>query len=204
MSKDDPARKHFLPLLSPYVDGELSPDERAQVEKHLAVNKESAAQVADLRAASGLIRLAYEEIAEQQDWSNFANDVMAKLTPEKPPFFERLKLSLSEMFTYQRGMFVTGLAGAAAALLIAVPFAMSRGGAEGYAAERAEVQMVSVDADAQVRPVVMETEGGDAVIWLVDDSTAAADPKKKDKKDDEKSEEELRVDPGEPKKAGEL
>jgi hypothetical protein len=30
------------------------------------------------------------------------------------------------------------------------------------------VQAVSVDSEATVKPVVYETEGGDAVIWVVD------------------------------------
>ncbi|MBL8938724.1 MAG: hypothetical protein JNM69_29455, partial [Archangium sp.] len=33
---------------------------------------------------------------------------------------------------------------------------------------RVEVQTVSVDTEATVKPVVYETESGDAVIWVVD------------------------------------
>src|SRR5687767_6058853 len=104
--RDNPARKKFEPMLSPFVDGELTPEERQQVEQHLAVNKESAMQVADFRAASGLMRLTFEQQADQEDWKDFSNQVLSKLTPEKAPLFERLKTSLSEMFMYQRGMFV--------------------------------------------------------------------------------------------------
>jgi anti-sigma factor RsiW len=56
----NPAREKFLPLLSPYVDGELTPEERQQVDQHLQLNKESAAQVADFRAGDGLMRNALE------------------------------------------------------------------------------------------------------------------------------------------------
>src|SRR3954469_24988507 len=114
----NPARKTFEPLLSPYVDGELSPEERQAVERHIAADKDSAAQVADFRAASGLTRLSFEMLADEQDFSDFANQVMARITPQKLPLFERLQLSLGEMFTYQRGAMLT--AGAMAFALLAV------------------------------------------------------------------------------------
>ncbi len=43
----NPARQKLLEQLSQYVDGELSPEERQQVEQHLAYNKESASLVAE-------------------------------------------------------------------------------------------------------------------------------------------------------------
>ena len=108
----NPAREKFLPLLSPYVDGELSPEERKQVEQHLANNKESASQVADFRAGDALMRHALEMQADQVDWKDFSDEVMSKLTPEKLPLFERVKITFSEMFLYQRGPLVAGLVGA--------------------------------------------------------------------------------------------
>src|SRR4051812_11601277 len=152
MKNDNPARKKFEPMLSPFVDGELTPAERQQVEQHLAANKESAMQVADFRAASGLMRLTFEEKADQEDWKDFSAQVLAKLTPEKPPFFERLRLSISETFTYQRTMFVTSLATAALVALVAVPVAMklSMGTSAGYAQAKVEVQTVRVDQGATV------------------------------------------------------
>jgi anti-sigma factor RsiW len=205
MKNDNPARKKFEPMLSPFVDGELTPAERQQVEQHLAANKESAMQVADFRAASGLMRLTFEDQADQEDFKDFSAQVLSKLTPEKPPLFERLKLSLSEMFTYQRTMFVTSMATAALVALVAVPVAMKLAATPaGYAQAKVEVQTVKVDQDSTVEPVVMTTEKGDAIIWMVDQQKPA-EPKKQDdkvKKDDEKSEE-MGGD-NEPKKAGEL
>ena len=152
MKNDNPARKKFEPMLSPFVDGELTPAERQQVEQHLAANKESAMQVADFRAASGLMRLTFEDQADQEDFKDFSAQVLSKLTPEKPPFFERLKLSVSEMFTYQRTMFVTSMATAALVALVAVPVAMklSTAPAAGYAQAKVEVQTVRVDQGATV------------------------------------------------------
>ncbi len=196
----NPARKTFEPLLSPYVDGELSPEERQAVERHIAADKDSAAQVADFRAASGLTRLSFELLADEQDFSDFANQVMARVTPQKLPIFERVKLSMSEMFMYQRGTLVTAGAFAMAILLTAgAVVKLSGGDADGYANARVEVQTVSVDTDAKVRPVVMETEKGDAIIWMVEDGAAT-------KKADDARREELDLEPAPDasKKAGEL
>ncbi len=194
----NPARKTFEPLLSPYVDGELSPEERQTVERHIAVDKESAAQVADFRAASGLTRLSFEMLADEQDFSEFANQVMARVTPQKLPVFERVKLSMSEMFTYQRTPLITaGAMAFALALMAGAVVKLTGQNDEGYANARVEVQTVSVDTDAKVRPVVMETEKGDAIIWMVDDGSA--------KKEDTRREElDLEPAPDASKKAGEL
>ena len=164
----NPARDKFLPLLSPYVDGELSPEERQQVEQHLANNKESAAQVADLRAGDALIRHALEMEADAVDWSAFTSDVMGKLTPEKLPVWQRLKLSMSEMFTYQRGPMIAGFVGATAAVLIAVPVSMKLATPDGYGASQLQMQAVKVEDNDEVKPVVMETSTGDAIIWVVE------------------------------------
>lgn len=183
----NPAREKFLPMLSPYVDGELTPEERQLLEQHLAHNKDSAAQVADFRAADAIMRHALEMQADDVDWKAFTDDVMSKVTPEKLPFFDRLKLTLSEMFTWQRGPLIAGFAGAAAAVAIAVPVSMKFATPDGYGAARVQVQTVSVDQDSQVKPVVMETESGDAIIWVVEENPDAG----KKKKDGESSEETL-------------
>jgi anti-sigma factor RsiW len=209
------AREKFLPMLSPYVDGELGPEERVQVEQHLANNPESAAQVADFRAADGLIRNALDLSADDVDWKAFTEGVMARVVPEKLPLFERLKLTVSELFTYQRGPFVAGLVGAAAAIAVAVPLTMKLLGPstpEGFANPRVQVQTVSVETGSPAKPVVMETDNGDAVIWVVDSVAAGdkggtgtdkgADGGKKKKKDGEEGEEELNMEPE--KKQGDL
>jgi len=199
----NPARDKFLPLLSPYVDGELSPEERQQVEQHLAHNKDSAAQVADFRAADGLIRTALDMAGDDVDWKAFTNEVMGKVVPERLPFFSRLKLSLSELFTYQRGPMIAAMAGAAAAVAIAVPLALSlRGNSAGYANPTVEVQTVSIDNPTQVKPVVMETDDGDAVIWVVEKDDATAKKKKPESGEDD--EEGLGVEPSPDQKAGDL
>ncbi len=200
----NPAHKEFWPKLSPFVDGELSAEERKAVEQHLAADKQSAAMVADLRAASGLVRLTYEAKADEEDFSDFSAQVLARLTPQKLPFFERMKLTVSETFTYQRPLLLTAMA-TAMAVLVAVPLGLqlTRGPA-GYGSNEFEVQSVSVSSDAKVRPIVLETEKGDAIIWTVEEQPKdQAAPQKDEQKAQEKNEE-LDVDPSAEKKAGEL
>lgn len=196
----NPAREKFLPMLSPYVDGELTPEERQLVEQHLANSKESTAQVADFRAADGLMRHALEMQADSMDWKAFAEDVMAKVTPEKLPVFERMKLSFSEMFTYQRGPLMVGFAAAALAVLIAVPVTMKFSTPDGYGASKVQVQMVSAEDTSTYKPVVMETDTGDAIIWMVESTPDGG----KKKKDGEHSEETLTQDPPADGKQGDL
>src|SRR6516164_9973887 len=96
------ACRSFIALLSPFVDGELSLDERRGVEQHLSVCPACSGRAADLRAQSGLVRFGLELLADEADFSDFADKVMARVTPERPPLLERWKLSMAELFTYHR------------------------------------------------------------------------------------------------------
>ena len=192
--------------LSGFVDGELSVEERKELEQLLTSDKKSAARVNDLRAGSALTRLAFEMLADEEDFKDFSNQVLAKLTPEKLPLFERLKLTVAETFTYQRPMFVTAMATAMVVAIAAVPVAkLAFDKPDGYAADNIEVESVSVSdaaahGEAKVRPVVLETEKGDALIWTVEEPAE----KLKDSKTDERNEELDGEPPSNEKKAGEL
>lgn len=163
----------FIPMLSPFIDGELTPQDRVSVERHLSACKACTAYAADLRAESGLMRVGLEMLADEVDFRDFAQKVLARVTPERPPLFERIKLSLSEMFLYQRGPMVAALASAAAMLLLGLPLLLRDGRPLGYAGERLEVQAVKVEQSAHVAPVVMETESGDTIIWTVEHNHGA-------------------------------
>jgi hypothetical protein len=93
---------------------------------------------------------------------------MARITPERPPLWERMKLSVSELFLYQRASLVTGMVAAAVVALVAVPLLTRDSYPMGYARERMELTSVSTDSEAHVSPVVVYTDKGDAIIWLVD------------------------------------
>jgi len=173
----NPACERFWPDLSPYIDGELDPAARGHLERHLSACQDCTALVADFRAESGLVRLGLEMAAEEADFTGFAQQVLARVTPEKPPFFERLRLSLDEFFTHQRGMVMTSLATAAVVLLVGLPILILRGGqVEGYAGAAMELQAVRVASEAHVKPVVMEAESEQAtIIWLVDEAAPIGD-----------------------------
>ncbi|MBN1204597.1 MAG: zf-HC2 domain-containing protein [Myxococcaceae bacterium] len=169
----NPACERFMLLLSPYIDGELSPSERIVVERHLSACKECTGRTADLRAESGLLRVGLEMAVDEVDFKDFAQKVMARVTPEKPPLLERLKLSLSEMFLYQRTVLISSMATAAVLALVAVPLLLRDKAPLGYAGERMTVKSVHVYEEARASPVVMETEDGSTIIWLVDQDTPA-------------------------------
>ena len=167
----NPACERFVPMLSPYVDGELTPAERVTVERHLSACRDCTGRAADLRAESGLLRVGLDMAVDDVDFKDFAQKVMARVTPERPPLFERLKLTLSEMFLYQRTAMISSLATAAVLLLVALPLLMADRAPVGYAAERMTVKSIQPYQDARVAPVVMETDNGGTIIWLVDEET---------------------------------
>lgn len=167
----NPACERFVPMLSPYVDGELTPAERVNVERHLSACRDCTGRAADLRAESGLLRVGLDMAVDDVDFKDFALKVMARVTPEKPPLLERMKLALSEMFLYQRTAMISSLATAAVLLLVGLPLLLSDRAPVGYAAERMTVKSIQPYQNARVAPVVMETDNGGTIIWLVDEES---------------------------------
>jgi anti-sigma factor RsiW len=182
----NPACKSYLPMLSPFIDGELSPADRLTVEQHLSACPDCTGRVADLRAESALVRLGMEMLAEEADFTGFTQKVMARVTPEKPPLLERWRLALSELFLYQRGALVTAAA-TVAVVVLGVLLLTREGTPAGYGGERIAVENVQVDEGANVSPVVLNTDDGNAIIWLVNRDNK----KKKDAGSGEESEEEI-------------
>src|SRR5262249_42690335 len=156
----------WTPLLSAFIDGELVPARRVELERHLSTCPGCAALMDDLRATSTLIRVGMEMRADEADFSDFADKVFAKVTPERLCWLERWKLSLSELFTYHRTAMVSSLVAAAVAVLLAVPLALSARQPAGYASREMAVQQVSTVPDAHLAPVVMKGDKG-TIIWLV-------------------------------------
>ncbi len=172
----NPACQTFRPLLSPFIDGELPVAARTQVERHMAACKDCTMRVADLRAESGLLRVGMEMLADEVDFKDFSTKVLARVTPEKPPFLERIKLSLQELFLHQRGPLLAGFATAMAALVVTVSVLTRQPIPEGYAQERMAVKSVAPEQGKQSRPEVLKTKSGNAIIWLVDTEQAPEQP----------------------------
>ena len=178
-------------MLSAFVDGELAPNDRVNVERHIAACRDCTARAADLRATSGLVRIGLDMAADDVDFKEFTNNVLARLTPHKPPLLERLKLSLSETFQYQRGPMIASFATIAAVLAIVATLTLREGTPLGYASEQMAVQSVETGDEATVPPVVMTTESGNAIIWMVEHadldqpSLTGGDDEDDDDEDDE-------------------
>ncbi|WNG21197.1 anti-sigma factor family protein [Cystobacter fuscus] len=175
MAPANPACERFIPLLSPYIDGEVSPAERINVERHLGACRDCASRAADLRAESALLRVGLEMAVDEVDFKDFTQKVMARVTPERPPLLERVRISLSEMFLYHRTAMLSSLATAAVVVLVAVPMVMNRPSAPlGYGAERMKVRAVRASEGATAAPVVLESDDGNTIIWAVDEDAPAA------------------------------
>ncbi|WNG40615.1 hypothetical protein F0U61_48215 [Archangium violaceum] len=171
----NPACERFVPLLSPYIDGEVSPAERVNVERHLAACRDCASRAADLRAESALLRVGLEMAVDEVDFKDFTQRVMARVTPERPPLLERLRISFSEMFLYHRTAMVSSLATAAVLALVLVPLLASQNDAPmGYGADRMRVRAVRASEGAKVAPVVLESDDGNTIIWMMDQDAQPA------------------------------
>lgn len=153
--------------LSAHLDGELSPTARAALEAHLASCPACGARLAELRVVGEALRRRYEAQAEATDFSGFRQAVLARLRPHRPSLAERLSVGFGEWRTHRPAVLWGGLGLVAAALLatLALPPAPSAVVAE---AAHPSVQAVSTDESSHIAPVLLKTEGGDAIIWLVD------------------------------------
>ena len=176
----NPACKSFVPLLSPYIDGELSPAERVNVERHLSACRDCTSRAADLRAESALLRVGLEMAVDEVDFKDFTQRVMARVTPERPPLLERVRISLSELFLYHRTAMVSSLATAAVLVLVLVPLLMKSNAVPmGYGGDRMRVRAVRASEGSTVAPVVLESEDGSTIIWAVEqDARDEASPGK--------------------------
>ncbi|MGC4115025.1 MAG: zf-HC2 domain-containing protein [Myxococcales bacterium] len=159
------ACKSFQMLLSAYADGEVDAKERSQVELHLSGCSDCRTRLADLKAMSESLSAHLMAQAEQVDFSKFADQVMAKVTPEQPGLLERLRIAWSEILAYHRTAVISSMVTAAVTLVIAVPLVYR------YATEQAVtpevlVQDLQID-DPNVKPVVMQLENGKTLIMLV-------------------------------------
>ena len=155
-------------LLSGYLDGELSPAERARVEAALAEDQKVADRLADLAAVSGAVRATLERAADEVDFTGFADRVVRELPPFRPPWRERLRVAVSEWLAYRRPALI---AGAVATLLVVVgtPTLLLQGGdttdpLAGYEGPLATV--VSVDTPEGREPMLFNTASGTTVIYV--------------------------------------
>jgi anti-sigma factor RsiW len=96
--------------LAAFVDGELSPEDRAEVESWLAEHPEAAAEVDDLRALTRLWQSAAPPEPAETTWARVLESIEAALSAAavRPAPWRRLKWGLA------------GLSAAAATLILAM------------------------------------------------------------------------------------
>jgi anti-sigma factor RsiW len=112
--------------LTRFHDGELSASERARIEGALQGAADGdLAHLEKLDKLGDFLRLMHEEQSSQVSFDGFAERVAAGIrAQEKPTAVARLSVWLSEFFEHRRIIWIpaASLVGAAAAVLIALPF----------------------------------------------------------------------------------
>ena len=152
-----------LQLLSAYVDGELTAAERETVERALAADPRMREVERSMRGLGSGMRAASEAEVAKADFSALADRIMARV-PRRPSVLDRLRAVWSRPWLPIGGL----VAVAAAAFLVMRPVApaASVGGVD--------VKSASTDtSQPELRPVVLKTETGDAIIWLVEKPDAS-------------------------------
>jgi anti-sigma factor RsiW len=152
-----------LQLLSAYLDGELTAAERETVERALAADPRMREVERSMRGLGSAMRAASEVEVAKADFSALADRIMARV-PRRPGVLDRLRAGWSRPWLPIGGL----VAVAAAAFLVMRPVAPapSVGGVDVKSA-------AVVESSPELRPVVLKTESGDAIIWLVEKPDAS-------------------------------
>ncbi|HEY1908886.1 MAG TPA: zf-HC2 domain-containing protein [Myxococcaceae bacterium] len=152
-----------LQLLSAYLDGELTAAERETVERALAADPRMQEVERSMRGLGSVVRAASEAEVAKADFSGLADRIMARV-PRRPGLVDRLRAVWSRPWLPIGGL----VAVAAAAFFALRPVAPAVPIASGV-----DVQSASADSQPELRPVVLKTETGDAIIWLVEKPDAS-------------------------------
>ncbi len=155
----------FQMLLSAYADDEVDAKQRAQVDLHLSGCADCRGHLADLRTLSAAVGQLFAQKAEEADFSRFADEVLRRVTPERPSLVERLRVSWAEILAYHRTAVFSSLATAAITLVVAVPLASHFARSSAVSTE-VVLRELKLD-DPRVQPVVLTTDDGKTLIMLV-------------------------------------
>ncbi len=156
--------------LSVYADGELDVRPQQALEAHLAACPACTGRLSDLRATSAFVRAELQRQADAANFAGFADRVLSRVKPVRPPLGERLRTGFAEWAAPRRLAFAGGLVAASLALLVGGTVFL-RNGTPGPTP--VAVQSVSTEDQAHLAPVVLKTADGDAIIWLVEHPDAS-------------------------------
>jgi anti-sigma factor RsiW len=153
-----------LQLLSAYVDGELTAAERETVERALVADPRLREVERSMRGLGSAVRALSEAEVTKADFSRLTDQVMARVA-RRPGLADRLREAWRRPWLPVGGM---------VALAAAAFFAFRPVVPTGPTAAGVVVQSASADSSPnQLQPVVLKTETGDAIIWLVDTPDAS-------------------------------
>jgi anti-sigma factor RsiW len=151
-----------LQLLSAYVDGELTAAERETVERALAADPRVREIERSMRGLGSAVRSLSEAEVAKADFAGLSDRVMARVS-RRPGVLSRLREAVRAPW-----LPVGGLVALAAAAFFAL-----RPVAPAPALTGVDVSSATADSQPELRPVVLKTETGDAIIWLVEKPDAS-------------------------------
>lgn len=162
------------------VDGELGHRQTPSVSKHVSDCAECSEAVRRIRATGDLLRLAFDQIAEDAPLEGFADRVMESLAKQerKPlPLRERIATWAGEFFRYRQKLWAPSLALASAAAVALVALLVLRGDPPLANQQPAGSTVISVSFGNTVNGHVFELEDKDgtttSVIWVDESKTAS-------------------------------
>lgn len=151
-----------LQLLSAYVDGELTAAERETVERALAADPRVREIERSMRGLGSAVRTLSEAEVAKADFAGLTDRVMARVS-RRPGVLVRFRDAWRRPWLPVGGL----VAVAAAAFFVLRPMAPPP------AVDGVVVQSATADSQPELRPVVLKTESGDAIIWLVEKPDAS-------------------------------
>ena len=164
-----------VPLLGPWIDGELADEDRAWLEEHVRECAACATRRLLLEATRDAVRETVTARAASADLSRVADAVLARVKEDRPPAnVVRLQVWGTEMWRAHRGAIsaAAGLAAAAcvAALALLVPLRGEPSRPTLLADARPLTTLEQIDFENHEGAVLQS--GDTTVIWIDDDTPA--------------------------------
>jgi anti-sigma factor RsiW len=165
-----------VPLIGPWMDGELPEEDRAWLAEHVACCDACATRRALLAAQRDAVREAVVRRAAAADLSGMADAVLARVLHDRPPAaVPRLRVWSTETWRAHRGR-ISAAAGLAVAASLAVVALLSplrtdtRTGSLLAEARGGEATVDEIDFESHEGAVLQS--GHTTVIWVDDDGSA--------------------------------
>ena len=165
-----------VPLLGPWMDGELQEEDRVWLAEHVSCCESCAARLALLAAQRDAIREVVVRKAASADLSRIAEAVLARVSEERAPApVLRLRVWGAEMWRERRGRLsaAAGLAVAASLAAIAMLSPLPGNSRRGpLLADARNAAAIVEEVDFENHEGAVLQSGQTTVIWIDDDAPA--------------------------------